>query len=118
MTHDPLCTFLALNKFPDEWEEFLDVNGQKSWRRRCYCDLISEVRADEREKAAQRVANLSSRTAIWPEAKGTWAMIGASLGMAPQQPPLKESCYECAGERAAYDLALENAAAAARGEAS
>lgn len=103
MTHDPLCTMH-------------EPQPDATW---CHdCRLIAKVRADEREQAAQRVANLSSRTAIWPEAKGTWAIIGASLGMAPQQPPLKESCYECAGEGPAYDLAVENAAAAARGEAS
>jgi hypothetical protein len=105
--HDPLCS-----NQPGYFDGSID------WYAKCECVLISKVRADEREKAAKRVANLSSRTAIWPEAKGTWAIIGASLGMAPQQPPLKESCYECAGERPAYDLAVENAAAAARGEAS
>jgi len=111
VNHDPLC------KLPNEWETFLDVDGHRTIRRRCYCDLISEVRADERDKAAERVADLSSETAIWPKPVGTWAMIGASLGMAPQQPPLKESCYECAGEAPAYDLAVKHAVAAARGEA-
>ena len=56
MTHDPLCTFPAHDKFPDEWDEILDVDGQRSWRRRCYCEMIAKARADEREKAAQRVA--------------------------------------------------------------
>ena len=52
MTHDPLCTFPALDKFPDEWDEILDVDGQRSWRRRCYCELLAKARADERATIA------------------------------------------------------------------
>ena len=50
MNHDPLC------KLPNEWETFLDVDGHRTIRRRCYCEMIAKIRADEREKAAQRVA--------------------------------------------------------------
>jgi len=51
MTHDPLC------KLPNEWETFLDVDGHRSLRRRCYCDLIAKVRADERERATRGEAS-------------------------------------------------------------
>jgi hypothetical protein len=56
VNHDPLC------KLPNEWETFLDVDGHRTIRRRCYCDLISEVRADEREKAAQRIRSIDQES--------------------------------------------------------
>lgn len=52
MIHDPLC------KLPNEWETFLDVDGHRTIRRRCYCDLIRKVRVEERQACAEDVANM------------------------------------------------------------
>ena len=93
MNHDPLCTFPALDKFPDEWDEILDVGGQRSWRRRCYCEMIAKARADEREKAAQRVAE-------------------HDLG------PCEDYDRSCACWRCDRHEHMRNAVAAARGEES
>lgn len=43
-THDPLC---------DSQPEYFD--GSILWPEHCTCHIIVKVRADEREKAAQRV---------------------------------------------------------------
>ena len=42
-THDPLCP----KRTPITWNRHAAI---------CHCDLIAEVRADERERAAQRVS--------------------------------------------------------------
>jgi hypothetical protein len=65
MSHDPLC--------PRYHTTEIDLNGlsglSKRRRRqlesivfRCDCDLIAKVRADEREKAAQRIRSIDQES--------------------------------------------------------
>lgn len=64
MTHDPLCHFtrerlrLASDTLTSEFlKQFIDEH--------CQCDLIARARADEREKAAQRVKARDMQPICW-----------------------------------------------------
>lgn len=46
MTHDPLCP-----NVPEHWD------GQILWPAKCQCDLISKVRAEERDACIEDVAS-------------------------------------------------------------
>ena len=51
MTHDPLCS---------NQSEYFD--GSILWPARCECELIAKIRADEREKAAQRIRSIDQES--------------------------------------------------------
>ena len=54
MTHDPLCLCASRECVPD--------TCIKCAYCQCECETIREVRADEREKAAQRIAAICGHT--------------------------------------------------------
>jgi hypothetical protein len=76
MIHDPLC------KLPNEWETFLDVDGHRTIRRRCYCEMIAKARADEREQAAQRIEALEPESFACACMNAPYRMRGACAAAA------------------------------------
>lgn len=76
--HDPMCPCF-----------YKDTQALPNWQERCVCDLLTDARAQEREKAARRVSEI-----FWPT-DGSWV-----------------------SEETTFDAMGKAAIAAARGEAS
>ena len=65
--HDSLCDYQ-----PEHFD------GSILWPERCTCDLLAKVRADEREKAVQRVGEMHGQRRIRSIARVIAAVRGES----------------------------------------